>query len=143
MQHEYPSVTLDDLPRVARAILAERQHPVLCFQGPMGAGKTTLIRALCQELGVKEAVASPTYALVHEYRDSQERPVYHFDWYRLEEPEEALDLGLDYYLEEGALCLMEWPEKIRNFLPPASEVIYIRPAASGLRRIDHQIPDHE
>jgi tRNA threonylcarbamoyladenosine biosynthesis protein TsaE len=83
----------------------------------MGAGKTTFIRSICSELGVKENVTSPTFSIVNEYRDSYGKPVYHFDFYRIEKEQEAVDIGCEEYFYSGALCLIEWPEKILNLLP--------------------------
>ena len=82
----------------------------------MGAGKTSLVKALAQHLGVEDDVSSPTFALVNEYRLGEE-PVYHFDFYRIDDSTEALDIGLDEYLHSGYRCWIEWPEKIRNLLP--------------------------
>lgn len=90
---------------------------VVCFRGEMGAGKTTFIKVLLREMGVKEEVDSPTFAIVNEYRLPNGLPVFHFDFYRINEPEEALDIGLEDYLDAGGICLMEWPELVRDFLP--------------------------
>lgn len=91
---------------------------LLAFHAPMGAGKTTFITAVCRALGVKEdAMSSPTFAIVNEYRDSRGESIFHFDFYRLEKPSEALDIGLYDYLDSGCLCLMEWPENIGEILP--------------------------
>ncbi len=108
---------LDEIGLVAQELLAKNQNHVLLLQGEMGTGKTTLIKAICEELGVEDEVNSPTFALVNEYRDAADEPIYHFDLYRLNDPEEALDFGLEEYLESRALCLVEWPEKISKFLP--------------------------
>ena len=84
----------------------------------MGAGKTTFTTAVCKELGVEEdAISSPTFAIVNEYRGKGGRPVFHFDFYRIESPSEALDIGLYDYLDSGELCLMEWPENVEGLLP--------------------------
>ena len=83
----------------------------------MGAGKTTIVKALCQYLGVKSEVTSPTFALVNEYSAEKIKTLYHFDFYRIDNPVEALDFGLEEYLASGGLCLMEWSEKVSEFLP--------------------------
>ncbi|MBC8083904.1 MAG: tRNA (adenosine(37)-N6)-threonylcarbamoyltransferase complex ATPase subunit type 1 TsaE [Hymenobacter sp.] len=97
---------------------AIRGHSIICFEGEMGAGKTTFIKALCESLGVRDDVSSPTFALVNEYRDAHARPVYHFDFYRLHHPREAADIGALEYFDSGYLCLVEWPSRIAPLLPP-------------------------
>ena len=111
--------SLRDLPRAASEFLdAIGDRCLVAFYAPMGAGKTTFITAVCKALGVQEdAVSSPTFAIVNEYRTATGEPLYHFDFYRIERPEEALDIGLFEYLDSGALCLMEWPENIEPLLP--------------------------
>ena len=107
-----------DLPRAARAFLSHiGDHRILAFYGSMGAGKTTFITALCEALGVRDIVNSPTFTLVNEYRDAAGEPVYHFDFYRINLLSEALDIGLYEYLDSGAFCLIEWPEMIEELLP--------------------------
>ena len=110
--------SLRDLPDAAEAILAQAgDHRVVAFYGEMGAGKTTLIRAICDRLGVTDAVSSPTFALVNHYVGDGGRNIYHFDFYRFDRLEEAFDLGYDEYFDSDALCLVEWPEKIEPLLP--------------------------
>ncbi len=109
-------------------------HSLVAFYAPMGAGKTTFITALCKELGVREdAVSSPTFAIVNEYRAGDGEPVYHFDFYRIEDPAEALDIGLYDYLDSGALCLMEWPENIEDLLPEETLRVTISVMEDGTR----------
>ena len=107
-----------DLPRAAKVFL---QHigdaRILAFYGTMGAGKTTFITAVCEALGVQDVVNSPTFTIVNEYRDRDDEPVYHFDFYRINRLSEALDIGLYEYFDSGALCLIEWPEMIEELLP--------------------------
>lgn len=103
----------------AQFIDAIGERRLVAFFAPMGAGKTTFITAVCKALGVREdAISSPTFAIVNEYCTATREPVYHFDFYRIERLEEALDIGLYDYLDSGALCLMEWPENIEPLLPP-------------------------
>jgi tRNA threonylcarbamoyladenosine biosynthesis protein TsaE len=109
-----PTVTA----QLATAI-AESGQTVVAFEGEMGAGKTTLIRALGAELGVADDVSSPTFALVNEYRDGRGQPVYHFDFYRVDSEEEAARLGAAEYFDSGYLCLVEWPARVAGLLPPA------------------------
>ena len=107
-----------DLPRAARAFLDHiGESRVIAFYGSMGAGKTTFITALCEALGVRDVVNSPTFTIVNEYRDGEGEPVYHFDFYRINRLSEALDIGLYEYFDSGALCLVEWPEMIEELLP--------------------------
>ena len=110
------------LPAAAAALataIAESGHSVVAFEGEMGAGKTTLIRALGAALGVADDVSSPTFALVNEYRDGRGRPVYHFDFYRVDSEEEAARLGAAEYFDSGYLCLVEWPARVAGLLPAA------------------------
>lgn len=90
---------------------------VVAFFGPMGAGKTTFIRAVCARLGITENVSSPTFSIVNEYRTAPGESVFHFDFYRIERPEEALAIGVEEYFITGSWCFIEWPEKILNLLP--------------------------
>lgn len=109
-----------DLPAAAawlNAQIAAAGLSIIAFEGEMGVGKTTLIRALCAALGVTDDVSSPTFALVNEYRDGHDQPVYHFDFYRIDTLNEALRMGATEYFDSGYLCLIEWPERIESLLP--------------------------
>jgi tRNA threonylcarbamoyladenosine biosynthesis protein TsaE len=118
---ELHSKQLEDLPKVAKKIVElTKTNKILTFSGAMGAGKTTLISAICKELRVKDAISSPTYSLVNEYLDAEGSSIYHFDFYRIEDEEEALDMGVEEYFYSGNLCLVEWPEKIEGLLPENS-----------------------
>jgi len=110
---------LEHIGQAAEEFLKEiGDHSLVAFFAPMGAGKTTFTTAVCKALGVEEdAISSPTFAIVNEYRARGGEPVFHFDFYRIERPEEALDIGLYDYLDSGCLCLMEWPENIEGLLP--------------------------
>ena len=102
------------------------QRRLVAFYAPMGAGKTTFITAICKKLGVQEdAVSSPTFAIVNEYRTGSGEPLYHFDFYRIENVAEALDIGIFEYFDSGALCLMEWPENIEQLLPDDTLKVHI------------------
>lgn len=90
---------------------------IVLFRGDMGAGKTTLIRELCAARGVSDIVTSPTFALINEYRDAQDGSIYHFDFYRINNLNEVLDLGYEEYFYGDGLCLVEWPEKIEELIP--------------------------
>ena len=119
MKHEVRIESLaaiDDAARKFLQVIGDRK--IVAFYAPMGAGKTTFTGAVCRALGVREdAVSSPTFAIVNEYRDRDGEPVYHFDFYRIEKIAEALDLGFYDYIDSGCLCLMEWPENIEPILP--------------------------
>ena len=113
-------LALADLPAAAtqlQAAIAEANCPLVAFEGEMGAGKTTLIRALCADLGVPDDVSSPTFALVNEYRNGRDQPVYHFDFYRIESEDEAVRMGASEYFDSGYLCLVEWPARVAGLLP--------------------------
>ena len=107
----------NELSAIATALLnnAEEQK-IFLFYGEMGAGKTTLIKELCKQLGVADAVTSPTFSIVNEYACNGGK-IFHFDFYRLKNPSEALDLGYEEYLDSGNYCFIEWPEKIDDLLP--------------------------
>lgn len=110
---------------------------VVAFDAPMGAGKTTLIAEICRKLGVEEdAVSSPTFSIVNEYRSERDgQLIYHFDCYRLETVEEAMDFGAEEYFESGALCLVEWPEIIEPLLPGDTLKVAIRELPDGHRQL--------
>jgi tRNA threonylcarbamoyladenosine biosynthesis protein TsaE len=101
----------------------------------MGAGKTTFIRAICEELGVEESVNSPTFAIVNEYRSGEGDPIYHFDFYRINKEEEAYDFGYEDYFYSGELCFVEWPEKIENLLPEDAVTVSITELPDGTREV--------
>ncbi|MGI4751045.1 MAG: tRNA (adenosine(37)-N6)-threonylcarbamoyltransferase complex ATPase subunit type 1 TsaE [Janthinobacterium lividum] len=106
-----------DIKQVAKLLIsAVENHKILLFYGEMGAGKTTFIKAFCTALGVEDTVSSPTFSIVNEYHYPA-GIIYHFDFYRLKNQTEALDLGLEEYLYSGEYCLIEWPEKIPDLLP--------------------------
>ena len=109
---------VEELPAAAVKLLkAFPNERIFAFYGSMGAGKTTFIRAICDALGVEDVVSSPTFSVVNEYRTNAGDQVYHFDFYRFESEEEAYDIGYEEYVYNGAICLMEWPERIPNLLP--------------------------
>lgn len=135
MKHQIIIQGLEDLDRAAKAFLKEtEEHSLIAFYAPMGAGKTTFTTAVCKALGVQEdAVSSPTFAIVNEYRGGQGQPIFHFDFYRIDKPAEALDIGLYDYLDSGELCLMEWPENVEDLLPEETLKVQIRVQADNSR----------
>ncbi|TDS13917.1 tRNA (adenosine(37)-N6)-threonylcarbamoyltransferase complex ATPase subunit type 1 TsaE [Sphingobacterium paludis] len=127
--------SLAELRTVAEKILSSfPDDRIFLFHGEMGAGKTTLINALCKSLGVQEATSSPTFSIVNEYRFAS-GTVFHFDFYRLKNEEEALDLGYEEYFYSGNYCFVEWPEKIANLLPSDAVNIYIETLSPEQRKI--------
>lgn len=127
----------DDLPKAAAAILESLDgRSVVAFRGEMGAGKTTLIRAICDALGVTDTVTSPTFAIVNEYRGEGIPLVYHFDFYRIDRIEEAFDFGYEEYFYGGDLCLVEWPEKIESLLPDDAMTVRIEVTGEDSRTIE-------
>jgi len=109
-------------------------HTVFAFYGKMGAGKTTFIKAICEELGVDDVITSPTFAIVNEYT-AQDGPVYHFDFYRIKKIEEVYDMGFEDYFYSGALCLIEWPELIEEVLPEDAVKVTIEEKEDGSRAV--------
>jgi tRNA threonylcarbamoyladenosine biosynthesis protein TsaE len=117
MQQTFSGVGLNDLPDVAKAIIKLSETcKLVAFYGQMGAGKTTLIKQICAQLGVMHEVSSPTFALVNEYETNNQQIVYHFDFYRIKNLEEVYDIGYEDYFYSNNLCLMEWPENIAPLL---------------------------
>ena len=117
---EIKIASLEQLPEAARQFMAQMgDYTVYAFYGEMGAGKTTFINALCKELGVEtDITSSPSFAIINEYRsDTTAELIYHFDCYRLENEAEAQDIGAEDYFDCGALCFIEWPERIEGLLP--------------------------
>ncbi|MBO5871930.1 MAG: tRNA (adenosine(37)-N6)-threonylcarbamoyltransferase complex ATPase subunit type 1 TsaE [Bacteroidaceae bacterium] len=127
--------SLEDIKRAASEFVALiGNHRIFAFYGHMGAGKTTFIKAICEELGVTDAVSSPTFAIVNEYASTM-GSIYHFDFYRIKRSSEVLDLGFEDYAYSGNLCLMEWPELIEEFLPEETVEVHIEEIEGGKRRV--------
>jgi tRNA threonylcarbamoyladenosine biosynthesis protein TsaE len=128
--------SLDQLEEVAQQILDQNPNKVILFHGEMGVGKTTLIKQLCKNLGVIGATSSPTFSLVNEYQTTNNQTIYHFDFYRLNKEEEALDMGADDYLYSDNWCFIEWAEKIPNLIPDNHSVITIELLSDGKRSLN-------
>jgi tRNA threonylcarbamoyladenosine biosynthesis protein TsaE len=127
--------TIDELESVAQQIIAQQPAKVILFHGEMGVGKTTLIKQLCKTLGVTAATSSPTFSLVNEYETTTNQIVYHFDFYRLKNEMEALDMGADDYFYSGNWCFIEWAEKIPNLIPEEHAIITIELVEDGKRHL--------
>jgi tRNA threonylcarbamoyladenosine biosynthesis protein TsaE len=127
--------SLDNIREVAHQFVAAMgDNTVFAFYGKMGAGKTTFIKAVCEELGVTDVINSPTFAIVNEYRsDEAGELIYHFDFYRIKKLEEVYDMGYEDYFYSGAVCFIEWPELIEELLPGNSVRVDIEEQADGSR----------
>lgn len=119
-----------------QVIEACTNETIWLFEGNMGAGKTTLIKAICHELGVLNTVQSPTFSIINEYLTQQGDTIYHFDCYRLKNRAEAYDIGVEEYLDSGSVCMIEWPDKIADLLPDQFVSIGIRQTPNGKREIE-------
>lgn len=127
---------LTELPQIAKDIIDfAGETKIWLFEGPMAAGKTTLIKTICKELGTIGNVSSPTYSLVNEYLTDNNQTIYHFDFYRLKTELEALDYGIDEYFESNNLCLCEWPSKIPSLLPNEYILVNLQIEADNSRQI--------
>jgi len=128
--------SLDTIHHTARQFIDQiGDRTVFAFNGKMGAGKTTFIKAICEEMGVKETVNSPTFSIVNEYEGSGNRIIYHFDCYRINNIQEALDLGAEEYLYSGNLCFIEWSENIAPLLPDSIINVDIEENENGKREV--------
>lgn len=126
------------LPEVAQQFIQEvlPWGDVFAFYAPMGTGKTTFIKALCEELGVTDVINSPTFSIINEYRaEPSGELIYHFDCYRLNKIEDALNLGVEDYFDSGSLCFIEWPELLEPILPNDTVHVRIEELEDGKRRL--------
>ena len=133
-------IAIPDLPSIdaaAKDFIAQTQgHDLIAFYAPMGAGKTTFTTAICRALGVEgDAISSPTFSIVNEYRTKGGESIFHFDFYRINKTSEALDIGLYDYIDSGCLCLMEWPENIEDILPEETLRVCINVGEDGSRTV--------
>ena len=131
--------SIDNIESAAREFVAAMDgRTVFAFYGSMGAGKTTFIKAICEQLGVTDVINSPTFAIVNEYLAKNGEPVYHFDFYRIKNEREAMDIGYEDYVYSGNLCFMEWPELIEDLLPTDAVRIKIEEQPDGSRLVTEQ-----
>lgn len=131
---------VSELKNIAHTILNDIPDQfVFAINGSMGAGKTTLIKAFCKELGVEEVVSSPTFALVNVYNNKNQKPVYHFDFYRIKKIDEVFDIGYEEYFYSDNYCFIEWPELVLELLPDSFVYILIEEEDSGRRVISYSV----
>lgn len=128
---------LEEIQDVAKEVLQKAPNKLLCLYGDMGVGKTTLVKALVQELGANDIANSPTFGLVNEYSDANDNPLaYHFDFYRLNDEMEALDMGFEDYLNSEAWLFIEWPNKIASLLPEDAVGVFLHFIEESTRSIE-------
>ena len=129
--------SLDNIREAAKQFIAAMEdNTVFAFYGKMGAGKTTFIKAVCEELGVTDVINSPTFAIVNEYRsDETGELIYHFDFYRIKKLDEVYDMGYEDYFYSGALCFIEWPELVEEVLPGDAVKVTIEEIEDGTRSV--------
>ena len=135
--------SLDTIDAAAKEFVAAMgDYTVYAFNGEMGAGKTTFIKALCEELGVDDVTNSPSFAIINEYRsETTAELIYHFDCYRLENEEEAEEIGVEDYFYSGALCFIEWPERITDLLPDDTVEVDVVEQEDGTRTVTLTFPE--
>ena len=133
------NITIKDIDHISEAarqfVNAIGDRRIFAFYGHMGAGKTTFIKAICEELGVDDVVTSPTFAIVNEYTAADGTPIYHFDFYRIKKLEEVYDMGYEDYFYGDGLCFIEWPELIDEVLPDDAVKVTIKENADGTRTV--------
>jgi tRNA threonylcarbamoyladenosine biosynthesis protein TsaE len=127
--------SLENLSEIATVIISSVKNKTLLFYGQMGVGKTTLIKEICKQLNVLDNISSPTFSLVNEYKTLKNEKIFHFDFYRITNQEEALDLGVEDYLYNNDWCLIEWPENVENLLPLYAVEIHLTILEDGQRNI--------
>lgn len=131
--------SLDGIADAARQFVdAMDENKVFAMFGPMGVGKTTFIKAVCEVLGVQDTITSPTFAIVNEYRTDSGEQIFHFDFYRIRKVEEAYDMGYEDYIYSGAVCFLEWPELIEELLPDDAVRVTLTEEEDGTRTITIQ-----
>lgn len=134
------NIKIESLDKIDAAALSFIQNmgdnTVFAFRGEMGVGKTTFIKAICENLGVSDVINSPTFAIVNEYRSDSGELIYHFDFYRINKVEEAFDFGYEDYFYSGSLCFIEWPEKVESLLPNDTVNVHIKVLEDGSRSVE-------
>jgi len=127
---------LTDLSQIANWVIENVTSHIILFYGGMGSGKTTLIKEISKQLGVQDVTSSPTFSLVNEYQSENSDLLYHFDFYRINDEEEAYDMGIEEYFDSDAWCFVEWPDKVQNLLPLESSVIKLTINPDNTRTIE-------
>ena len=134
-------ITIDNIESIGKAakefVAQMGEHTIFAFYGKMGSGKTTFIKAICEELGVEDVITSPTFAIVNEYHTATtDEIIYHFDFYRIKKMEEVYDMGYEEYFYSGDLCFIEWPELIEDLLPEDAVRVNIHEIEGGKREVE-------
>ncbi len=129
---------IDSIGKAAKEFVAQMgEHTIFAFYGKMGSGKTTFIKAICEELGVEDVITSPTFAIVNEYHTATaDEIIYHFDFYRIKKTEEVYDMGYEEYFYSGDVCFIEWPELIEDLLPDDAVRVSIHEIEDGKREVE-------
>jgi len=137
MRNEEMEIRITDIDHIREAAREFIEHigdrRVFAFYGKMGAGKTTFVKAICEELGVDDVITSPTFAIINEYTSAKDDTIFHFDFYRIKKLEEVYDMGYEDYFYSGALCFIEWPELIEEILPDDAVRVSITEQDDGSR----------
>lgn len=128
--------SLDKISEAAAQFIKKMgDNKVFVFYGSMGAGKTTFIKSVCEQMGVTDVINSPTFAIVNEYESGKGEPIYHFDFYRINKEEEAYDFGYEDYFYSGNVCFIEWPEMVKNLIPEDAIEVHINENEDGSRTV--------
>lgn len=136
------TLTKENIHSVAKELLQQlKQYNVWAFNAAMGSGKTTFIHALCDEMGVTDAVGSPTFSIINQYQSANEKMIYHLDLYRIKDEEEAIQAGVEDVLYSGDLCFVEWPDKAAGLFPDNTVYLTIEIVDTNTRRITAKVPN--
>ena len=141
MVNEGKPIELSDLNSAAKELLKATQQRIWLMKGEMGAGKTTLTKSLCEALGAEGTMSSPTFSIVNEYQTKSKEVIYHFDFYRLKSETEAMDIGVEEYLDSGHYCFLEWPDRISNLIPKEHFEVSIKTHTPTTRTIEYLAHD--
>ena len=126
---------LSEAPIIAEEIIQKSTSKIILFHGDMGVGKTTLIKEICKILGTEDLISSPTFSIVNEYITSNDETIFHFDFYRIDNEEEAYNIGVEDYFDSNHWCLIEWPSVVKNLLPLENVNVYLTSLEDGQRNI--------